>query len=340
MQAPTTPPFPRALPFPRVLRAARTLLPLALALSFFAAGATGCVSAERYDKAVDAIQKAQAESKQRGAEIEAQRGQLARAGADLAARDEALKARDAELQEKAVAAQEASTLQADLIRRLDEAALLNAEMSERLRKAGKSVQELAGERGTLAAALAETRGKLEELARQQAAADARASQFRELEARLKRMVDAGQLKVAMREGRMILELPNDVLFDSARTDLKPAGKAALVEVAKVLSTMADRRFQVGGHTDNVKMQGARFASNWELSTARAVEVVKLLIESGMKPGTLSAAGYGEFAPIASNDTTEGKARNRRIEIALVPDLAEMVKPPEPKAAPPAAPPRK
>ncbi|AKT37424.1 OmpA/MotB family protein [Chondromyces crocatus] len=293
--------------------------------------ATGCVSAERYDKAMEEFQRVQTESRQRGTEIEGQKAQLARAAADLQARDEELKARDEELRAREVRLQEGATVQADLLRRLDEAALLNAEMSERLRKAGKNVQELAGERGTLAAALAETRGKLEELARQQAAADARAAEFRELEARLKRMVDAGQLRVTNRDGRMIIELSNDVLFDSAKTELKPAGKAALVEVARVLSTMGGRRFQVAGHTDNVKMQGARFASNWELSTARAVEVVKLLVESGMKAATLSAAGYGEFSPVTSNDTAENRAKNRRIEIVLVPDLAEMVKAPEPKA---------
>src|SRR5262249_35176364 len=139
----------------------------------------------------------------------------------------------------------------------------------------------------------------------------------------KKMVDAGQLKVVMRGGRMLLELRNDVLFDSGRTDLKEEGKKTLAAVAGVLRTLPDRRFQVAGHTDNVKIQTARFPSNWELSTAPAVEVVKLLVDAGMDPRNVSAAGYGEFAPVESNDTPEGRAKNRRIEIALVPNLDEL-----------------
>jgi chemotaxis protein MotB len=109
--------------------------------------------------------------------------------------------------------------------------------------------------------------------------------------------------------------------------------------------MPDRRFQIAGHTDNVKIQTPRFPSNWELSTARAVEVLKLLIDAGMDAKGISAAGYGEFAPVASNDAADGRARNRRIEIALVPNLEELVQlpgaePTAPPPAPPAPPPRR
>ena len=92
--------------------------------------------------------------------------------------------------------------------------------------------------------------------------------------KLRSMIDAGQLKVAIRNGRMIIVLPNDVLFDSGKVDLKPAGKEALTQVANVLAGIGDRRFLVAGHTDNVPIKTSRFPSNWELSTARAVEVAK------------------------------------------------------------------
>ena len=87
--------------------------------------------------------------------------------------------------------------------------------------------------------------------------------------------------------------------------------------------MPDRRFQVAGPPDNDKISTPRFPSNWELSTARAVEVVKLLVDAGMDSRNLSAAGYGEFAPVESNDTPEGRGKNRRIEITLVPNLEEL-----------------
>lgn len=240
--------------------------------------------------------------------------EIARLGQEMADRDRRL--------------DDASTAQADLVRKLDELALLNAEISERLEKAGQSVSQLATERGSLAAALEDTRKKLEELRKQQAAAEARAAQFRELLLAFRKMIDSGKLDVTIREGRMLVELKNDILFDSGKTAIKTDGKATLREVAKVLATLPNRRFQVAGHTDNVKIQTAKFPSNWELSTARAVEVVRFLIESGMRSESLSAAGYGEFSPAAPNDTDEGRGKNRRIEIALVPDLDEMIKIPE------------
>jgi chemotaxis protein MotB len=144
--------------------------------------------------------------------------------------------------------------------------------------------------------------------------------------KFKALIDAGQLQIVTRGGRLVLQLPNDILFDSGQTAIKPAGEDALTRVALVLATIRDRRFQVAGHTDNIPMQTLRFPSNWELSTARALEVVKLLVAKGVDPNALSAAGYGEFDPIASNDTPEGRAKNRRIEITLQPNLDELVTP--------------
>ena len=161
------------------------------------------------------------------------------------------------------------------------------------------------------------------------------------------MAEAGKLRVVLRGGQMLLELPNDVLFDSGKTALKDLGRTTLAEVAHVLKSMPDRKFTVAGHTDDVKIQSAKFPSNWELSTARAVEVVKLLIADGMSPKTLAAAGFGEFAPVAANESPDDRAKNRRCEIILEPNLEEFIKvpgtpdaaPPSPPAAPKAAAPK-
>jgi chemotaxis protein MotB len=91
----------------------------------------------------------------------------------------------------------------------------------------------------------------------------------------------------------------------------------------VLSTVGDRDFLVAGHTDNVPIRTALFPSNWELSTRRAVEVVHILVAQGMSPKVLAAAGYGEFDPVAANDTPEHRAQNRRIEIVLQPNLSDL-----------------
>jgi chemotaxis protein MotB len=128
---------------------------------------------------------------------------------------------------------------------------------------------------------------------------------------------------------MVVAMPNDVLFDSGRTEIKRAGQAVLKAVASVLKTVP-RRFQVAGHTDNVPIQTERFPSNWELASARALEVIRFMTVQGVAPATLSAAGYGEFDPVASNDSEDGRRRNRRIEITLQPNIDEIVAIPEAK----------
>jgi chemotaxis protein MotB len=211
----------------------------------------------------------------------------------------------------------------DLQKKIDNATALIATLKDRLQKLGQNVENLAGERSQLQAGLEDANARLEELRKQKAAAEARAATFRTLVEKLRSMVDSGQIKVTIRNGRMLLALPNDVLFDSGKTALKNEGKEAIGKVATVLATIADRRFLVGGHTDNVPIKNAKFPSNWELSTARAVEVVKLLIAGGMKPQVLGAAGYADADPVASNDTPDGKAQNRRIEIVLEPNLSDL-----------------
>jgi chemotaxis protein MotB len=122
---------------------------------------------------------------------------------------------------------------------------------------------------------------------------------------------------------MLIALPNDVLFDSGKANIKADGQAALAKVAQVLATIPDRHFIVAGHTDNVPIHSQHYPSNWELSARRAVEVTHFLISNGMKPEVLAAAGYGEYEPVEPNDTPEHEAQNRRIEIVLQPNLSDL-----------------
>lgn len=185
----------------------------------------------------------------------------------------------------------------------------------------------------------ETRAELLELKAQKAAADARAKLFDDFIKKFQKMIDAGKLDITMRHGQIVLALATDVLFDQGKTEIKPEGKTALDEVAAALKGVGGRRFQVSGHTDTFPIKTKEFPSNWELSTARAVSVVKLLVAAGVKAEALSAAGYAEFDPAQSNGTVGGRSKNRRIEIVLVPNIEELVKMPELKPAvakPPAA----
>lgn len=176
--------------------------------------------------------------------------------------------------------------------------------------------------------IGELQRRLRELEAAQRAAEWRAQAYRELTLKLKKQIDDGDLEVVVRDGRMVLQLPNDVLFDTGRTELKPAGKHALEAIATVMSSMPERRFQISGHTDNVPIHTDRFASNWELSAGRALRVVHFLVAQGVAESMLSAAGYSEIDPVAPNSTAEGRKKNRRTEITLQPNIDELVQIPE------------
>jgi chemotaxis protein MotB len=206
---------------------------------------------------------------------------------------------------------------------VDNQAVANTELREALKASGKNADQLLSEKGSLSAELMQSRTRLEELRKAQAAADARANLYRQLALKMQRMIGAGEASISIRDGRMVLAMPNDVLFDSGRTEIKKKGQAVLEEMAGILKTVP-RQFQVAGHTDNVPINNERFRSNWELSTARAVEVIRFFISQGVPPAALSAAGYGEFNPVASNDDENGRRRNRRSEIILQPNIDELV----------------
>lgn len=286
-------------------------------LAVLALGAAGCVTTSTFDAKVAELEAVTADHDKTAAEHQHA----------LEARIKGLEDTKAVLEKRlaeATAQQEQTAKVRDELRKhLDDSAALVAELTKRLEKLGQNVDKLTSERGQLSASLDDTKARLEELRKQKAVADAMAATFKGLVERLKKMIDAGQLKVVLREGRMLIALPNDVLFDSGRTSLKPDAQAALTAVAGALGSIGDRHFLVAGHTDDVPIHTAQFPSNWELSTARAVEVTKYLVSKGMKPQALSAAGHGEFDPVAPNDSNENRALNRRIEIVVQPNLSEL-----------------
>jgi chemotaxis protein MotB len=171
--------------------------------------------------------------------------------------------------------------------------------------------------------LAASSTELEALRKQRAEADKRLAAFKEITEKFRKMIDSGKLTVIHRNGRMVVKLPAGVLFASGSAEISNEGRAALADVATILKQFPDRRFMVAGHTDNVPLVTSPFKNNWELSTARAVTVTTQLISAGMKPDRLAAAGYGEYEPVRANNTDAGRHENRRIEIVLLPNLAEL-----------------
>jgi len=175
--------------------------------------------------------------------------------------------------------------------------------------------------------------QLLEAAKEQAATLERMKvRFEALRDKLKELTDIG-LEVTIRHNKMVVSLPGDVLFAPGSSTLSKPGERALTKVKKVLvsdSSLAERYYQVAGHTDNQQLvrTAEEFKDNWGLSLMRAREVLLYLTKQETS-GTLnvkrwSAAGYADTDPIASNASPEGKRRNRRVELVLQPDVGEML----------------
>ena len=135
-----------------------------------------------------------------------------------------------------------------------------------------------------------------------------------------KQVDKGQLQVKQYKKMLSVDLAEQIFFDFGKATLKKEGKDVLRTVGNVLKGYESKVIRVVGHTDNVpvaKSLQATFPSNWELSVLRATNVVRFLQEVGVPPERMLAAGRAEYDPVASNDTPEGRQKNRRIEIMLI-----------------------
>jgi chemotaxis protein MotB len=148
--------------------------------------------------------------------------------------------------------------------------------------------------------------------------------YEELKKKLEKEIQEGQVQITEMKNRLTMTMVDKILFPSGSADISKDGKLVLDKVVPILKEIKDKRIQVEGHTDNVRIFSAikaKYPTNWELSTARATQVVRYLQEQGgLDPKVLSATGYSEYQPVASNDEEEGRLRNRRIEIVLLPLL--------------------
>lgn len=287
-------------------------------LAILASLGAGCVTKTEHERQLAlAAERERSLSQRAAADAKKAKEQLTALEADIARLKEEVDSRDQKLGESQVRL-------ADLQKKFDDATAFANQLREELQKAGKNVDGLMAEKGKMRQALEDAKVRLEELRRAQEAAQKRADLLKNLINKFKKMIDAGDLKIVLRDGRMVLQLRNDVLFDSGKVEVKPAGREALKDVASVLATISDRKLQVVGHTDNNPIQTERYPSNWELSAARAISVVRFLVGAGIKAEALSAAGHSEYDPVAPNDSDEGRAKNRRIEIVLQPNLAELI----------------
>ncbi|NPV04817.1 MAG: flagellar motor protein MotB [Syntrophaceae bacterium] len=207
------------------------------------------------------------------------------------------------------------------LKKVEEAGSLEKSLAACEQKAGEQAARIAAlekQQAELAAQLEEQKKKVVEV---QAVKEETSKAYSAMIEKMKAEIAEGQVTITELQGRLTVNMVDAILFDSGKADIKPEGRQVLQKVAEVINQVEDKAIRVEGHTDNVKISPAlarAFPSNWELSAARAVNVARYLQRLGVDPALLSAVAYGEFRPVSENDTPEGRARNRRIEIVLVP----------------------
>ena len=145
--------------------------------------------------------------------------------------------------------------------------------------------------------------------------------YEDLLQKMKGEISKGEITISELKGKLTVNMVDAILFDSGKAEVKSEGQVVLQKVVSILKDVKDKAIRVEGHTDNVQIIGMlakKYPTNWELSAARAINVARYLQEQGIDPAILSSVAYGEYKPVAANDTPEGKRKNRRIEIILVP----------------------
>ncbi len=302
---------------------------VALALS-----STGCVTKVRYDKLVaeSAQSKLDAAGRQKDAEARIQALQAQIAAAEGAAQDREARLSDLSTQSHNVQAA------------LDEQTAMNEQLRGELSRLGKDAEKILADKGVIAKALDDAKARLEELRKAQQASEARVALFKDFERRFKPLIDGGQIHIDMRRGQLTVVVPGDVLFDSGKSEVRGAGKGVLMEIARSLQLASSPagRYVVTAHVDPVAdppagetpkakgraamaarpaepHKGPHVRSAWELSADQAVAVVEYLASLGVPPASLIASGAGSFDPLSAGDDPATRMKNRRIEIALLPD---------------------
>jgi chemotaxis protein MotB len=203
----------------------------------------------------------------------------------------------------------------------------NRELLAELEAKGKALAAEQERLDKLKAELQERSQRVDELEGMIATQEAGLKKLKETLSKALNGFEGKGLTVEQKNGKVYVSMENKLLFGSGSWTVGSEGKKAVVEVGKVLAANPDISVLIEGHTDNVAYAGnGQIADNWDLSTKRATAIVHILKENkGVNPKSLTAAGRGEFAPVADNDTAEGKSKNRRIEIILTPKLDEISK---------------
>ncbi len=190
----------------------------------------------------------------------------------------------------------------------------------KLTEANDALSRAVADNAKLHEQLAALQKQVEDLEQQKMAVTQTA---KSLEDEMRTAMESKDVTISKLQGRLTVSILDRVMFDSGAAELNPAGEAVMRKMAAFMASHPTLKIHVIGHTDNIPIRPearSRFASNWELSSSRALAAVHFLTEhAGMDARRVGAVGYGEFRPVADNSTAEGRAKNRRIEIVILPD---------------------
>ena len=203
-------------------------------------------------------------------------------------------------------------------------------LKDELERTSSELKARSQQADSLESALADLRKQIKNVSEEKAKVEQEKLSLEALTGSLQQEMEAKEIEITQLRGQLTVNLMDKLLFDSGEAEVKTAGREVLDKIAQnLLNKYPDRPIRVEGHTDNVPIGSelrAKFPTNWELSTARATAAVRYLQDYGkVDPARLSAIGYAEYHPIASNDTEEGRAKNRRIEIILLPPESPLAK---------------
>ncbi|WP_338765491.1 OmpA family protein [Bernardetia sp. ABR2-2B] len=276
-----------------------------LLFSFLSIIAFSCVSPKKYKAKIAEVERKEQEN-------ERIKRQFYEAQKLLLQSSDSLKGVIVDLQTKDY---QLDSLQKRAKKIVDENSLLNKELQEKEKELARKEGEILGKEKNISVL------KNKQYKRQR--------QSNELQKSIKTAfssLNKESFSVKEKSGRLYISLSNKLLFETASIDINSEGKKALQKLAALLKNNASGLdIWVEGHTDNMPVTGAElpFKDNWQLSALRASVVVRILVENGISPQSVVAAGHGEYLPITSNKTAEGKSENRRIEIVLLPKLDEI-----------------
>ncbi len=282
---------------------------------------SGCVRSSTYQTKVDeAAQLAQSLKN-----LQARYEKLSKQKEELSARNDELGRNLTDVQQKSAGLQE------DLDRARGDIDRLEKVLSARSEKAGTAMAEM---RKTIDGLEEKNRDLSQQLEKERIAREARIAKMKSTYDQLVSKMDAeikrGEITISDLQGKLTVNMVERILFDSGKAEIKPAGMKVLRRVGDVLKGVQDKAIQVEGHTDNVPISSRlrnTFPSNWELSAARAINVVHFLQDKVGIPGEkLAACGFSQYRPVADNATPQGRSLNRRIQIVLVPLEARVVEP--------------